>query len=201
MTAGPILEFKGEHRFLSNFAPSPIKVPPMPAINGEPRMHPASGWEAPTVEHAFQVLKCVDEVQARTVLEAPSPQEARARGKRVTLRPDWEDVKRDVMLVLLRRKFREPYDEPGRSALGLTERLLATGYRMLVEGNTWGDWTWGATWTTRGQARLDGFGAAAKVWASEPLHGEPGPTQRVLAGENWLGRLLMLVRAELDCAS
>lgn len=49
-------------------------------------------------------------------------------------RPDWEDVKVDIMLGLLRQKFQHPE---------LGAKLLATGDAYLVEGNTWGDTFWG----------------------------------------------------------
>jgi predicted NAD-dependent protein-ADP-ribosyltransferase YbiA (DUF1768 family) len=51
------------------------------------------------------------------------------------VRPDWDDTKINTMLTLLRQKF----------ALGseLAKKLLDTGNRDLVEGNTWGDTFWG----------------------------------------------------------
>ncbi len=53
--------------------------------------------------------------------------------------------------------------------LTLAAHLLATGERPLVEGNTWHDNFWGICYCSRCDAR----------------------------GENWLGRLLMEIRAEL----
>ena len=55
-------------------------------------------------------------------------------GRSVSLRPDWEDIKDDVMLEGLYRKFTN--DE-------LAEWLLDTGDEELVEGNWWGDRYWG----------------------------------------------------------
>lgn len=195
MSAGPILEFKGEHGFLSNFAAGVIKVPQMPAIKGEPRMHPASGLDAATVEHAFQALKAANKADALWVLHAPDAAAAKRRGSkrgddgvRIALRSDWEDVKQDVMLVCLRRKF-DPYTNPV-----LAEQLSATGYRMLVEGNTWGDRTWGAIWLGLPAAKETDL----PIWARDADRAAR-PLVMALAGENWLGRLLMLVRAELDC--
>lgn len=200
MSAGPILEFKGEHGFLSNFAASAIKVPQMPAIKGEPRMHPASGLVAATVEHAFQALKAANKPDALWVLQAPDAAIAKRRGSkrgegdvRIALRPDWEAVKQDVMLACLRRKF-DRFDRD--TDPNLAKQLLATGYRMLVEGNTWGDQTWGATWVPE-LMTLDGETVPQKVWArrERTISGGVG----VLVGDNWLGRLLALRRAELDC--
>ena len=56
----------------------------------------------------------------------------------VTCRPDWEEVKNEVMLKGLRAKF-----APGTF---LAYKLMATKGRRLVEGNTWGDRVWGAVW-------------------------------------------------------
>ena len=55
-------------------------------------------------------------------------------GKTVVLRKDWEPQKVNVMLDLLRRKFRQP---------DLRKMLLDTGDQKLVEGNGWHDNFWG----------------------------------------------------------
>lgn len=56
-------------------------------------------------------------------------------GKRLSLRADWDAVKGQVMLALVRDKF-------ARNR-ALEEALLATGARRIEEGNTWGDIYWG----------------------------------------------------------
>ena len=56
-------------------------------------------------------------------------------GRRVKLRPDWENVKNEVMRELLMVKF---------GSGKLREWLLATGDEKLVEGNTWHDNYWGS---------------------------------------------------------
>lgn len=119
---GVIDRFTDRHGFLSNFHPSPIEF---------------GGVVYPTVEHAFQALKTVDQERRRWIATAATPSEAKRRGRAVQLRSDWEQVKSTVMLVLLRLKF----DDPSLSLL-----LLATGNATLIEGNHWGDRTWGATW-------------------------------------------------------
>jgi predicted NAD-dependent protein-ADP-ribosyltransferase YbiA (DUF1768 family) len=63
-----------------------------------------------------------------------TPAEAKREGRKLKLRPDWEDVKIDVMYELLRSKFKL-YD--------LADRLIKTGDSRLEEGNTWGDRVWG----------------------------------------------------------
>eukprot|EP00753_Platysulcus_tardus_P007342 PLAT15145.1.p1 GENE.PLAT15145.1~~PLAT15145.1.p1 ORF type:complete len:360 (+),score=42.48 PLAT15145.1:44-1123(+) len=57
------------------------------------------------------------------------------QGRKVRLRSDWEEVKVDVMSVVVRDKFTR--DD------GLREKLLATGDALLVEGNNWNDRFWG----------------------------------------------------------
>lgn len=195
MSAGPILEFRGEYRFLSNFFTASFVVPPFPALKGEPRLHAAVGEVARTSEHAFQALKCVEPIEAADVLACEEPGEAKRLGRRMLLRPDWEEVKQDVMLACLRAKFAE------YAVLRL--RLAATGYRMLVEGNTWGDMTWGACWAQAHPVLFD-TEMAGPCWARRALlrHDDQtgqGDPREELRGDNWLGRLLMLVRAELDC--
>lgn len=59
---------------------------------------------------------------------------AKRRGRKLTIRSDWNKVKDDVMLELLRLKFAIP---------DLRDKLLATENATLIEGNTWGDTYWG----------------------------------------------------------
>jgi hypothetical protein len=53
---------------------------------------------------------------------------------KISLRPDWEKIKVDVMRTGLMLKFTDA---------ALAEKLLATGDEELVEGNWWHDNTWG----------------------------------------------------------
>ena len=111
--------FTGEYRFLSNFYPSVI------SIDGRPY---------PTVEHAYQAAKTGEPHQRNWIRDAKTPGEAKRRGRRVNIRPDWEQVKVAAMLILLRKKFNIPE---------LREKLINTEDAKLVEGNTWGDTFWG----------------------------------------------------------
>lgn len=112
-------EFSGEYRFLSNFFPSPVTY---------------EGIEFPTVEHAFQAAKTMDTVERIRIAELKKPGEAKRAGRKVALRPDWENVKEKIMLDILRLKFAYP---------DLRKYLLNTGEVKLEEGNTWGDRYWG----------------------------------------------------------
>jgi ribA/ribD-fused uncharacterized protein len=117
---GPITSFRGEFRFLSNFYPSRIQMGVL---------------VYPTVEHAFQAAKCRSVGDRQRIAEAPTPGAAKRMGRRVQLRPDWEQVKFKAMAWCLHEKFTRHDD--------LRMRLLSTGDRELVEGNTWGDRCWG----------------------------------------------------------
>jgi predicted NAD-dependent protein-ADP-ribosyltransferase YbiA (DUF1768 family) len=57
---------------------------------------------------------------------------AKAQGRRVILRPDWEAVKVDVMRSVLKCKFKGE----------LLERLKSVE-EDIIEHNTWGDTFWG----------------------------------------------------------
>ena len=114
-----INSFQGEYFFLSNFFYSPFEF---------------DGEIYSTVEHAFQAAKTFDTEQRQSICLAASPAQAKQMGRAVQLRPDWEQVKFDIMLALLRLKF---------SQADLRQKLLDTGDSELIEGNTWGDKVWG----------------------------------------------------------
>lgn len=116
-----ILKFFGGFRWLSNFYPSPFTD--------------VNGTEWPTVEHYYQAMKCVLLDDAMKIHDAVRPGLAKQLGRRVALRPDWEDVKNDVMLGGLRAKF--------ASGSELAALLVGTGSCVLVEGNEWHDQYWG----------------------------------------------------------
>jgi len=114
-----IVSFTGEHRFLSNFYPSPIEM---------------YGDIYPTVEHAFQAAKAAMVIDRQRIRNASSPALAKSLGREVLLRPLWDSMRLSVMERLLERKFAIP---------ALRAMLLGTGNQELIEGNTWGDTFWG----------------------------------------------------------
>ena len=120
MSSEPITEFRDWHRFLSNFWPCQISM--------DYAVYPA-------VEHAYQAAKTLDPDQRARLRRTRSPGAAKHLGKRVTLRPDWDDIKVEMMRQLIRQKF--------TSSSVLTTLLLATGDRELIEGNYWRDTFWG----------------------------------------------------------
>lgn len=114
-----ISSFRGVHRFLSNFYPAPVLG--------------IDGTAYPSVEHAFQAAKTTDPT-LQNMMRSGTAAQAKALGRTVRLRPDWEEIKVNVMFQLIENKFsREP----------LRSQLLATGEEELVEGNTWHDNFWG----------------------------------------------------------
>lgn len=111
--------FRGEYHFLSNFHQSPVTM---------------YGESYPTVEHAFQAAKALHPEDRERIRIVAKPGDAKRLGRRVQLRPDWEDVKLSIMYTLVARKFQDST---------LRHQLLQTGDEYLVEGNTWNDTFWG----------------------------------------------------------
>lgn len=138
-TTGSILWFddfpeEGEqpsnyHRFLSNFYVGD------PIVLSELKWEDDTPIEFMTGEHAFQALKALDENEFYEILSSPNPSVSKARGRKCTLRPDWETVKLDVMALVVRSKFTLVREEG--------QKLLQTGDALLTEGTFWGDQVWG----------------------------------------------------------
>ena len=111
--------FDGEFGFLSNFAEADITV-------GK-RVYK-------TIEHAFQALKTVNENDREKIHQSPTPGKAKRLGRKVTMRPNWDNLKTGFMLKLLKQKFSEPK---------FRELLINTGDVPLIEANHWHDNYWG----------------------------------------------------------
>jgi ribA/ribD-fused uncharacterized protein len=111
--------FRGEYEFLSNFYGCKVVF---------------EGVCYHSAEHAYQAAKSTSpEVRAK-VAAIDYPGDAKKLGRRIQLRPDWEDIKLEVMEEILFYKFAAP---------ALRAKLLNTGNKELIEGNTWGDTFWG----------------------------------------------------------
>ncbi|QIG65850.1 NADAR family protein [Ochrobactrum phage vB_OspM_OC] len=117
----PIDRFIGEYEFLSNFYPCDIHY---------------DGYVYPSVEHAYQAAKTLNiDLRYQFMISGSlTAGQAKREGKKLPLRNDWEDVKLDVMKMLVFQKFLK-YE--------LSEKLTATSPHDLIEGNTWGDTYWG----------------------------------------------------------
>ena len=111
--------FYGKFAFLSNYYDSPCEF---------------EGIIYPTVEHAFQAAKTLNQLERQEIAAAPTPGQAKRMGRSVQLREDWELVKTDVMRKCLKSKFSNPV---------LKTQLLATKDAILIEGTTWHDRCWG----------------------------------------------------------
>ena len=112
--------FRGQYDFLSNFYLTPVKY---------------NGIIYPSSEHAFQAAKTTDMSVRKTIAALNFPGEARAVGRGVILREDWNNIRLVIMTKIIREKF--------SSNKALKIKLLNTGGHELVEVNTWGDTFWG----------------------------------------------------------
>lgn len=87
-----------------------------------------------TPEHYFQAHKALDRCSARMVLTARTPGQAKRIARQAPLRPDWQQIRIDVMRAAIREKF-----VPGTEAY----RELMEHEGPIVEHNTWHDNFWG----------------------------------------------------------
>lgn len=85
-------------------------------------------------EAAFQAAKCVDEDEMYSFVGLDG-YEAKRKGRAVKLRKDWNDKRVKIMYDVVKSKF---ILNPS-----LKVKLLNTGDKRLIEGNTWGDTFWG----------------------------------------------------------
>lgn len=116
-----ILEFQGEHRYLSNFAMCDVMYDDVLYL---------------TSETAYQAQKSANPY-VRTEMARMFPGAAKRAGRGIKLRPDWEQVKDQVMYEVVYAKFAQNS--------GFAKRLVATGDTHIEEGNRWGDRYWGVS--------------------------------------------------------
>src|SRR3970282_1264209 len=133
MNSNAIREFKGEYAFLSNFA----------RLDNFINLDGMFFW---TVEHAYQAAKTSDLNFRRLIAQAKTPREAKRIGRKVPMRPAWDQMKDVIMFKLLQVKFQQT---------NLKQKLIETYPAELVEGNWWGDHYWGVNVRTGvGENRL-----------------------------------------------
>lgn len=143
--------FRGEYFFLSNFFPA---------------VTPHRGHLFPTSEHAYMAARTTDVDAVAAILSTSDPAAAQQIGRAATQLVNWGQLRFGAMAEILTAKFTYNPD--------LADKLVATTGRVLVEGNTWHDQTWG-------NCTCD--------------------EHRAVAGENALGACLMAVRAQLALGS
>lgn len=107
------------YEFLSNFYPSTVRF---------------EGFLYRTIEHAYQASKTIDPKLREIIKQAPGPMEAKKLGRCLQLRDNWDVVKIEIMRVLIKEKFENPF---------LGHLLLKTGDAKLINNNKWNDRFWG----------------------------------------------------------
>jgi ribA/ribD-fused uncharacterized protein len=112
--------FNGKYAFLSNFYDSPIVY---------------NGLRYSNNETAFQAQKTLDENIKKEFTLLP-PNLAKRKGRKISLRPDWEEVKDSIMYEICLEKF--VYSEN----VNLFKLLQDTEDEEIIEGNYWHDNYW-----------------------------------------------------------
>jgi ribA/ribD-fused uncharacterized protein len=112
-------DFRGANEACSNFFTTKVVYEDMTFDNSEA---------------AFQAAKSLDR-EVRERFQHLIGRDAKALGRKIALRPNWESIKNKVMLDIVYEKF------SGNKNLG--DYLISTGNAILIEGNTWGDKYWG----------------------------------------------------------
>lgn len=132
-----IKEFRGSNYYLSNFYSNSDD----PTFEFE---YDGIKWKSS--EAAFQAAKTLNKEERIKVSKMSPSESKKACGRRglllpngnifkITLRPDWEEVKDEIMHDILVAKFEQ---NPS-----LKHKLLSTEDAYLEEGNTWHDNIWG----------------------------------------------------------
>ena len=117
--AEKIDRFDDEFKFLSNFY--------LVNISYEGKIYPST-------EHAYQAAKTIFDDEKDWFCQDITSGRAKKLGKQVTMRPDWNKIKIQVMTDLTRIKYKNPQ---------LRDMLLLTDGFYIEEGNYWGDTFWG----------------------------------------------------------
>ena len=112
--------FDGDYAFLSNFYPCRIVY---------------EGIEYQNSEAAFQAQKTLDIDIRKNKFSNATPKDAKRFGRKIELRPDWNDIRVDIMRNIVNAKFTQNPD--------LMNKLLETDDAELLEGNWWKDTFWG----------------------------------------------------------
>lgn len=115
------MKFRDKYYFLSNMYPCNIRI----TLCG-------MEYTFKSVEAAFQANKCPSRADEFKNIDGFA---AKALGRKVSLRTDWENKKEEIMLAILQAKFTQNPD--------LYTKLKAVNGH-ITEENAWGDKYWGA---------------------------------------------------------
>jgi len=96
-----------------------------------------------TVEHYYQAHKSISKICQDNIRLAKSPHDAKKLGREIKVRPDWDDVKYDIMNKAVFAKFDQNHD--------IRVVLLSTGNLPIHEDSPY-DSVWG--WRNSGQDLL-----------------------------------------------
>ena len=117
----------------SNFSLHPVEIPGLGIF--------------PTSEAAFNAHKNLEDLDhINKQKNAKTPMVSKYIGNRVILRDDWDDVKDDIMEMILRLKFKQNEF--------INDKLINTGLRVLIEHNIKGDNYWGIGLDGKGLNKL-----------------------------------------------
>lgn len=119
--------FRGDYRFLSNFWPCPIL---------------SMNIEFTSVEHAYQASKTLRFGERIRIRNCATPGQAKRLGRHVVLRPDWLNIRLEIMSSLVHQKF-VVLPRMNNEYEYLSRWLLNTGDHLLIEDNNWNDTFYG----------------------------------------------------------
>lgn len=125
-----ISQFQGAHRWLSNFWQVPILF---------------EGFIYASVEHAYVAAKTTDPAVREQVRCVTNPGSVKRFGRKIDVRPDWDEIRLATMEQLVRAKFADKR---------LRALLISTGVAHIEEGNHWGDTFWGVDLRGNGENHL-----------------------------------------------
>lgn len=120
--------FSGDLEFLSNMSKCSIIF----NESNDPRF-PADGLTYPSSENLYQALKHIH-ISDRIKYTTCTPFESKKLSRKImVIRPDWDDVRVDVMKLVIDLKFRNNY---------YAQKLVKIE-GPIEELNNWGDKFWG----------------------------------------------------------
>jgi len=127
------------------------------------------GLEYKSSEHFYQAMKTINHEDRMWIASLGGAWEAKKaggpfgyKGRRIVKRPDFDDIRIRIMRIAVLMKFA---NNPV-----IATKLINTGNKMLIEGNTWHDNFWGNCTCSKCSNKR---------------------------GENWLGQILMETRNAL----